>query len=72
MLGTQGIINQALMSLGLIDAPLRIMFTETAVSIGLVYILLPFMILPLYSAIENWMALLLKRRAISVPTSFKL
>lgn len=53
VLGTQGILNQALMSLGLIDAPLRIMFTETAVMIGLVYILLPFMILPLYSAIEK-------------------
>ncbi|MEF2485005.1 spermidine/putrescine ABC transporter permease PotB [Vibrio mimicus] len=53
VLGTQGILNQALISLGLIDAPLRIMFTETAVMIGLVYILLPFMILPLYSAIEK-------------------
>ncbi|GIA44162.1 spermidine/putrescine ABC transporter, permease protein [Vibrio cholerae] len=53
VLGTQGILNQALMFLGLIDAPLRIMFTETAVMIGLVYILLPFMILPLYSAIEK-------------------
>ncbi|WP_187374881.1 spermidine/putrescine ABC transporter permease PotB [Vibrio cholerae] len=53
VLGTQGILNQALMSLGLIDAPLRIMFIETAVMIGLVYILLPFMILPLYSAIEK-------------------
>ncbi|MBN7279506.1 spermidine/putrescine ABC transporter permease PotB [Vibrio cholerae] len=53
VLGTQGILNQALMSLGLIDAPLRIMFTETAVMIGLVYILLPFMVLPLYSAIEK-------------------
>ncbi len=53
VLGTQGILNQALMSLSLIDAPLRIMFTETAVMIGLVYILLPFMILPLYSAIEK-------------------
>lgn len=53
VLGTQGILNQALMSLGLIDAPLRIMFTETAVMIGLVYILLPFTILPLYSAIEK-------------------
>ncbi|WP_277205888.1 spermidine/putrescine ABC transporter permease PotB [Vibrio misgurnus] len=53
VLGTQGILNQALMSLGLIDSPIRIMFTETAVMIGLVYILLPFMILPLYSAIEK-------------------
>lgn len=53
VLGTQGILNQALMGIGLIDTPIRLMYTETAVMIGLVYILLPFMILPLYSAIEK-------------------
>jgi len=53
VLGTQGILNQALMALDIIDKPLRIMYTETAVMIGLVYILLPFMILPLYSGIEK-------------------
>ncbi|EKO3467208.1 spermidine/putrescine ABC transporter permease PotB [Vibrio fluvialis] len=53
VLGTQGILNQALMGMGLIDSPLRLMYTETAVMVGLVYILLPFMILPLYSAIEK-------------------
>ncbi|ARN65937.1 TPA: spermidine/putrescine ABC transporter permease PotB [Vibrio vulnificus] len=53
VLGTQGILNKALLGIGLIDTPMRIMFTETAVMIGLVYILLPFMILPLYSAIEK-------------------
>ena len=53
VLGTQGIINKGLMAVGLIEHPLRIMYTETAVMIGLVYILLPFMILPLYSAIEK-------------------
>lgn len=53
VLGTQGILNKALLDIGLIDAPLRLMYTETTVMIGLVYILLPFMILPLYSAIEK-------------------
>lgn len=53
VLGTQGILNSGLVSIGLIDKPLRIMYTEVAVMIGLVYILLPFMILPLYSAIEK-------------------
>ncbi len=53
VLGTQGIVNQALLGIGLIERPLRIMYTENAVMIGLVYILLPFMILPLYSAIEK-------------------
>ncbi|MCG3721358.1 spermidine/putrescine ABC transporter permease PotB [Vibrio cincinnatiensis] len=53
VLGTQGILNKFLLGVGIIDAPLRIMYTEAAVMIGLVYILLPFMILPLYSAIEK-------------------
>ncbi|HBC3434733.1 TPA: spermidine/putrescine ABC transporter permease PotB [Vibrio parahaemolyticus] len=53
VLGTQGILNKSLMSMDIIDKPLRLMYTETAVMIGLVYILLPFMILPLYSAIEK-------------------
>ncbi|GAL36636.1 spermidine/putrescine ABC transporter permease PotB [Vibrio variabilis] len=53
VLGTQGILNKSLLALDIIDKPLRIMYTETAVMIGLVYILLPFMILPLYSAIEK-------------------
>ncbi|MEL7411198.1 MAG: spermidine/putrescine ABC transporter permease PotB [Pseudomonadota bacterium] len=53
VLGTQGILNKSLMALEIIDKPMRLMYTETAVMIGLVYILLPFMILPLYSAIEK-------------------
>ncbi|MFA0442562.1 spermidine/putrescine ABC transporter permease PotB [Vibrio sp. 10N.286.49.C2] len=53
VLGTQGILNKGLIALDIIDKPLRIMYTETAVMIGLVYILLPFMILPLYSALEK-------------------
>ena len=53
VLGTQGILNKGLLALDIIDKPLRIMYTETAVMIGLVYILLPFMILPLYSALEK-------------------
>lgn len=53
VLGTQGVINKSLLAIGLIDTPFRVMYTETAVMIGLVYILLPFMILPLYSALEK-------------------
>ncbi|MEJ2766094.1 spermidine/putrescine ABC transporter permease PotB [Photobacterium sp. MCCC 1A19761] len=53
MLGTRGVINNTLLYLDIIDKPLRIMYTEYAVMIGLVYILLPFMVLPLYSAIEK-------------------
>ncbi|MGR6834118.1 spermidine/putrescine ABC transporter permease PotB [Aliivibrio wodanis] len=53
VLGTQGILNKSLIAMDIIDKPIRIMYTESAVMIGLVYILLPFMILPLYSAIEK-------------------
>ncbi|WP_282176449.1 spermidine/putrescine ABC transporter permease PotB [Vibrio nereis] len=53
VLGTQGILNKSLMAMEIIDKPIRLMYSETAVMIGLVYILLPFMILPLYSAIEK-------------------
>ncbi|MDP9500874.1 spermidine/putrescine ABC transporter permease PotB [Bisgaard Taxon 45] len=52
-LGVKGILNSTLMSLGLIDTPIRILNTEVAVIIGLVYLLLPFMILPLYASIEK-------------------
>ncbi|MGF1733285.1 spermidine/putrescine ABC transporter permease PotB [Photobacterium proteolyticum] len=53
MLGTRGVFNNALLYLDIIDKPIRIMYTEYAVMVGLVYILLPFMVLPLYSAIEK-------------------
>ncbi|PJG83425.1 spermidine/putrescine ABC transporter permease PotB [Caviibacterium pharyngocola] len=52
-LGVKGILNNTLLSLGLISEPIRILNTEVAVIIGLVYLLLPFMILPLYAAIEK-------------------
>ncbi|MDY4594528.1 MAG: spermidine/putrescine ABC transporter permease PotB [[Pasteurella] aerogenes] len=52
-LGVKGILNNTLISLGIISEPIRILNTEVAVIIGLVYLLLPFMILPLYSAIEK-------------------
>ncbi|WP_270656810.1 spermidine/putrescine ABC transporter permease PotB [Aeromonas sp. Y293-4] len=53
LLGTRGLINGWLLDLGLIERPLQIMYTEVAVIIGLVYVLLPFMVLPHYSSIEK-------------------
>lgn len=52
-LGVRGLLNQFLLWAHIIDTPLRILNTEVAVIIGLVYLLLPFMILPLYSAIDK-------------------
>lgn len=50
---TQGILNSFLISIGMIHQPLHILYSDTAVLIGLVYNLLPFMILPLYANIEK-------------------
>ena len=52
-LSTKGYLNEFLLWLGMIDTPIRIMFTPSAVIVGLVYILLPFMVMPLYSSIEK-------------------
>ena len=48
-LKSNGIINNALMALGLTDAPLQLIQTDIAVYIGITYTYLPFMILPLYA-----------------------
>ncbi|MDA3858629.1 MAG: ABC transporter permease subunit [Roseovarius sp.] len=53
ILSTEGYLNQFLLSLGLISEPLTILNTPTAVYIGIVYTYLPFMILPIYSALER-------------------
>jgi spermidine/putrescine transport system permease protein len=53
ILRTEGLLNTVLMSLGLIHEPLNILFTDWAVLIGLVYGYLPFMVLPLYAALER-------------------
>lgn len=49
ILSANGLLNNALQTLGIIDAPLQILNTNTAVYIGLVYAYLPFMVLPLYA-----------------------
>jgi putrescine transport system permease protein len=53
ILRPEGLLNGMFMSLGLIDEPLAILNTETAVYIGIVYAYLPFMVLPLYATLEK-------------------
>jgi spermidine/putrescine transport system permease protein len=53
ILKTKGLLNAVLLFLGLVNEPLEIMYTQTAVYIGMTYTLLPFMILPLYASIEK-------------------
>lgn len=53
ILKTHGILNKLLLWLGVINTPIQIMYTNTATVIGLIYTLLPLMILPLYASIEK-------------------
>jgi ABC-type spermidine/putrescine transport system permease subunit I len=53
VLGEVGLLNWTLMTLGLIDEPFKILFTKGAVVIGLVYIYLPYTLVPIYAAIEK-------------------
>ena len=53
ILSNEGLLNQFLLWTGFISEPLTILNTNTAVYIGIVYTYLPFMILPIYSALEK-------------------
>lgn len=53
ILKPEGLLNQLLLGMNVIDTPLLIMNTHTAIFIGIVYSYLPFMILPLYSSLEK-------------------
>ena len=53
ILGRTGIVNDTIVGLGLSDTPIRLLFTETAVFIGLLQLFLPLMIISLVSAMEN-------------------
>ena len=53
ILRTEGLLNTALMQLHLISTPLDLLYSNQAVLLGLVYGYLPFMVLPLYAAIER-------------------
>ncbi len=53
ILSEEGLLNTLLTSFGLIDEPIQILSTNTAVYIGILYSYLPFMVLPLYSALEK-------------------
>ncbi|PSJ57550.1 ABC transporter permease subunit [Kumtagia ephedrae] len=53
ILKPEGLLNQVLLATGIIDTPLVILNTHTAIFIGIVYSYLPFMVLPLYSSLEK-------------------
>ena len=49
----EGVLNTVLIWLGIIDMPIQILFTDTAILMGMVYVYLPLMVLPLYAAMER-------------------
>ena len=53
LLQSEGLVNHALQNLHLINQPLALLFNRTGVVVAMVHILLPFMILPLYSVMQN-------------------
>lgn len=53
LLGRQGLVNQALVAIGIVERPVAILFTETAIVIGLAYILVPFMVLTISSVLQT-------------------
>ena len=53
ILSTEGYLNQVLIGVGAITEPLTILNTDTAVYIGIVYTYLPFMVLPIYAALDK-------------------
>lgn len=53
LMRSNGIFNTVLLRLGLIDSPFKMLYTYGAVLVGMVYSLLPFMILPVYSSVDK-------------------
>lgn len=49
ILGDQGVLNQLFMALDIIDEPLQMLYTDVSLLVGMVYVYLPFMVLPLYA-----------------------
>lgn len=53
LLGRNGVVNRNLMALGIIDAPLPLLHNTTGVVIGMVHVLLPYMVFPLYAVMRR-------------------
>jgi putative spermidine/putrescine transport system permease protein len=53
LLGNEGVINKALLAMGLIDEPIKMMFTFTGVVVALVHVLVPFMVLAVWASLQK-------------------
>lgn len=52
VLGRDGLVNQVLLGFGVIDQPLKLLFNEIGVAIGMVMVSIPFMVFPIYSSLQ--------------------
>lgn len=53
LLRAEGVINNILLFLGIIDTPIQLMFTNFAIGLGMTYVYLPLMVLPVYAAVDK-------------------
>jgi len=53
LLGSEGVINKTLIAIGFIDQPIRLMYTLTGVAIALVHVLIPFMVLSVWTSLQK-------------------
>ncbi|MDQ0471735.1 ABC transporter permease [Labrys wisconsinensis] len=54
LIRNEGLVNLVLIKLGLIDRPIQILFTDSAVMMGMLYVYLPLMVLPIYASLERF------------------
>ena len=53
MIRNKGLVNMVLLNLGVIESPIRMIFTDFAIMVGMAYVYLPLMVLPLYASMER-------------------
>lgn len=54
LIRNEGTINSVLLALGVISEPIQMLYTEFAIMLGMIYVFLPLMVLPIYSALERF------------------
>lgn len=54
LIRNQGVVNTMLLALGIIDEPLQMLFTDFAIMLGMTYVYLPLMVLPIYASMEKF------------------
>jgi putative spermidine/putrescine transport system permease protein len=53
LLGRNGVVNNVLTALGIVDAPLRLLYSMSAVTIGMVHVLIPFMVIAVWTSLQR-------------------